>query len=89
MAKNLVEKTKTLPWLLKRVALSEYPENRGYSAELLSILLQDNREIRITFGKADGVETVLKVLSVCPLSAYLPDVTHMEAALQDQRSRRC
>ena len=41
-----------------------HDENRSYAAELLSILLQDNRPNRLELGKKDGVEIMLKVLSV-------------------------
>jgi beta-catenin-like protein 1 len=53
-----------LSWLLKRIQAKSHDENRGYAAELLSILLQDNSGNRIALGKQDGVETLLKVLSV-------------------------
>jgi beta-catenin-like protein 1 len=60
----LVSKTKMMTWLLDRVQSKTHGENRGYSAELLSILLQNNAENRRDFGKKDGVEVALKVLSV-------------------------
>jgi len=60
---QLVEKTSILPWLLNRVQLKTHDENRGYAAELLAILLQDNSKNRLEFGKQDGVEALLKVLS--------------------------
>ncbi|TFK43491.1 Catenin-beta-like protein [Crucibulum laeve] len=59
----LVAKTSFLPWLLNRIQAKEHEENRGYAAEILSILLQDNTENRMQFGKYDGVEIALKVLS--------------------------
>lgn len=59
----LVSKTKMMNWLLNRVQSKTHDENRGYSAELLSILLQNNSVIRQDFGKKDGVEIALNVLS--------------------------
>jgi beta-catenin-like protein 1 len=53
-----------MDWLLTRVQGKAHDENRGYAAELLSILLQDNQSNKVEFGKCDGVETILKVLSV-------------------------
>jgi hypothetical protein len=47
------------------VQVKKQDENRGYAAELIAILLQDNRETRTLFGKEDGVETLLTVVSVC------------------------
>lgn len=60
----LVSKTKLMNWLLNRVQSKTHDENRGYSAELLSILLQNNAANRQDFGKKDGVEIALNVLSV-------------------------
>ncbi|KAG6917898.1 hypothetical protein DXG01_000507 [Tephrocybe rancida] len=63
LSTKLVEKTSILSWLLKRIQSKTHDENRGYAAELLSILLQDNQKNRQEFGKQDGVETTLKTLS--------------------------
>ena len=49
---------------MKRVEAKAHDENRGYAAELLAILLQDNTQNRQQFGDLDGVEALLKVLSV-------------------------
>lgn len=59
----LVSKTKMMNWLLNRIQSKTHDENRGYSAELLSILLQNNAANRQDFGKKDGVEVALNVLS--------------------------
>lgn len=64
ISKTLIKKTKTLSWILNRIQNPIQDDNRGYAAELLSILLQNNRENRIAYGKDDGVEVSLKVLSV-------------------------
>lgn len=64
LSTDLVSKTKIMNWLLSRMQAKEHEENRGYAAELLSILLQDNIPNRLKFGEEDGVETVLKVLEV-------------------------
>ncbi|KAI0921129.1 hypothetical protein AcW2_006206 [Taiwanofungus camphoratus] len=63
LAPQLVQKTSILTWLLNRMQSKRHSENRGYAAELLSILLQDNRPNRLELGKKDGVEIILKVLS--------------------------
>ena len=65
-----MSKTTVLPWLLKRIEAKQHDGNRVYAAEILSILL-DNRPNRLAFGKADGVETTLKVLSVSMTPAIL------------------
>lgn len=63
LSTRLVSQTSILTWLLTRIQLKTHDENRGYAAELLSILLQNNVETRLQLGKKDGVETILKVLS--------------------------
>jgi beta-catenin-like protein 1 len=62
-----VSKTPILTWLLNRIQSKTHDENRGYAAELMSILLQNDIDNRVELGKKDGVETILKVLSVCSL----------------------
>ncbi|PCH41028.1 DUF1716-domain-containing protein [Wolfiporia cocos MD-104 SS10] len=62
-APQLVAKTSILKWILERIQSKTYDENRGYAAELLSILLQNNRPNRLELGKQDGVEALLKILS--------------------------
>ena len=71
-----MSKTAFLPWLLKRIEAKEHDENRGYAAEILSILLQDSRENRLALVKHDGVDTILRVLSVCYFEFYLFDCPH-------------
>ncbi|KAI9508932.1 DUF1716-domain-containing protein [Russula earlei] len=63
LAERLVLKTKLLPWLLNRIQSKTHDENRGYAAELLSILLQWSQLNRLELGKRDGVETLLNVAS--------------------------
>ena len=64
ISKTLVQKTKTLSWALNRIQNPVQDDNRGYAAEFLSIILQSDRENRLAYGKGDGVEVSLKVLSV-------------------------
>ncbi|KAI0320799.1 DUF1716-domain-containing protein [Amylostereum chailletii] len=63
LAERLILKTKLLPWILRRIEFNAHDENRGYAAELLSILLQGSRPNRLELGKRDGIETLLKVAS--------------------------
>ncbi|KAJ7771414.1 Catenin-beta-like protein [Mycena maculata] len=63
LSTQLVAKTSILSWLLTRIQSKTHDENRGYAAELLSILLQNNKANRLELGKKDGIETFLKVLS--------------------------
>lgn len=71
ISKALFKKTKTLSWALNRIQNPVQDDNRGYAAELLSILLQNDRENRLAYGKEDGVEVSLRVLSVSCLGHFL------------------
>ena len=64
LATTLVSKTTVMKWLLKRIQGEKHDENRSYAAELLSILLQTSVDNKADLAKHDGVETLLKVLSV-------------------------
>lgn len=63
LATALVSKTKIFSWLLNRIQSKKHDENRGYAAELISIILQNEPQNRLELGKLDGVETLLKVIS--------------------------
>ncbi|KAI0089316.1 DUF1716-domain-containing protein [Irpex rosettiformis] len=60
---QLISKTTILEWLLTRIQSKKHEENRGYAAEILSILLQNNRENRLALTKLNGVDSLLQVLS--------------------------
>lgn len=59
----LVSKTPIMKWILNRIQSKAHVENKGYAAELLSILLQNNRANRLELGNQDRVDAILKVLS--------------------------
>lgn len=86
LSTQLVSKTTILKWLLERIQNKTHEENRGYAAELISILLQNNRENRLAFGKQDGVETCLKVLSVS-ITANILQVAGLMGWGQQYRKR--
>lgn len=71
LAATVVSKTAVMQWLLKRIQGGKHDENRSYAAELLSILLQTNVDSKLALAKYDGVETLLKVLSVRSLVLIL------------------
>jgi len=71
ISKTLVKKTKTLSWALNRIQNPVQDDNRGYAAEFLSIILQSDRENRLAYGRGDGVEVSLKVLSVSYLRSFV------------------
>ena len=88
ISKTLTKKTKTLSWTLGRIQNPEQDDNRGYAAELLSILLQSDRENRLAYGKNDGVEVSLKVLSVSYFNSFLvSNNLNDRLAIQAERPR--
>ncbi|KAF8897577.1 Catenin-beta-like protein [Infundibulicybe gibba] len=63
LSTHITAKTAITTWLLDRIQAKAHDENRGYAAELLSILLQGNRENRLQLTEKNGIEILLKVLS--------------------------
>jgi beta-catenin-like protein 1 len=63
IAEKVVESTKLLTWLLKRIKVKTFDSNRQYASEMLSILLQGSQNNKIKFKDAGGVSIVLQVLS--------------------------
>jgi len=66
LAEQIVDKTRFLMWLLRRMQAETHDENRGYASELLSILLQSSRKNRLVLAKEGGVEVLLQTLAVSP-----------------------
>jgi beta-catenin-like protein 1 len=64
LSSHLVDKTALMKWLLSRIQAKTHDGNRGYVAELLVILLQNNRHNRAKFAAADGIEILLTVAAV-------------------------
>ncbi|CAO3698962.1 unnamed protein product [Rhizopus microsporus] len=65
-AENIALKTEALTWLLNRIQNKSFDANIAYASEILSILLQDSRDIRLKVGELDGVDILLRALSVRP-----------------------
>ncbi|CAA7259804.1 unnamed protein product [Cyclocybe aegerita] len=63
LSPKIVTGTGVLKWLLSRIQAKIPDENRGYAAELLSILLQDSHENKGKFTEVGGVDVLLKTLS--------------------------
>ncbi|CEG68080.1 hypothetical protein RMATCC62417_07673 [Rhizopus microsporus] len=62
-AENIALKTEALTWLLNRIQNKSFDANIAYASEILSILLQDSRDIRLKVGELDGVDILLRALS--------------------------
>jgi beta-catenin-like protein 1 len=59
-----------MKWLLDRIQVPTHDDNRGYAAELISILLQNESENRMALANLNGIEVILKVLSVSQVVIY-------------------
>ena len=65
LAVQVVNTTELLPWLLKRIAKEKtYDSNKQYASEILSILLQEEREVRLKFVELKGLDVVLEAVAV-------------------------
>ena len=64
LADQIISETTLLPWLLKRVDKKEFDSNKQYASQILAILLQQSRENVLKLGELDGMEVILKSLSV-------------------------
>ncbi|KAK6539318.1 hypothetical protein TWF694_009551 [Orbilia ellipsospora] len=65
VSERVVKETKILGWLLERIKLKESPvsQNKQYSAEILSILVQNSVENRRKLIQINGVDVLLELLS--------------------------
>ena len=52
-----------LTWLLKRVRIRQYDENKLYASEILAILLQDHTPNQSLLGNSDGIDILLQSLA--------------------------
>ncbi len=84
LAERLVLKTKLLSWLLNRTQSETHDENRSYSAELLSILLQGSQRNHLELGRKDGVEKLLNVASVCCNRNIHSEASHIHSNFVDE-----
>ncbi|KAI8094197.1 Catenin-beta-like protein [Thamnidium elegans] len=62
-AQDIALKTDILPWLLKRLQTKGFDANIAYTSEILSILLQGDRDIRLKVGELDGIDVLLRALA--------------------------
>ncbi|KAG0226884.1 hypothetical protein BGW41_004061 [Actinomortierella wolfii] len=63
LAESIVQQTKLLPWVLKRLQEKTFDSNRQYCSELLAIFLQSSSENRKKLGELDGVDILLQILA--------------------------
>ncbi|RCH81771.1 hypothetical protein CU098_002532 [Rhizopus stolonifer] len=76
-SENVALKTEALSWILNRIQSKSFDANIGYASEILSILLQENRDIRLKVGELDGVDILLRALSVKKKDASSEDESEM------------
>lgn len=64
LANQIVENTTLLPWLLSRLTVPVYDSNKQYASEVLAVLLQEERGVRMKLADLGGIEPLLLALSV-------------------------
>eukprot|EP01130_Rhizamoeba_saxonica_P017324 TRINITY_DN8364_c0_g1_i1.p1 TRINITY_DN8364_c0_g1~~TRINITY_DN8364_c0_g1_i1.p1 ORF type:complete len:539 (+),score=130.14 TRINITY_DN8364_c0_g1_i1:156-1619(+) len=60
----LSTETKILKWILDRIQATGFDNIKQYSAEILTILLLNDRNIQIKLGELDGIEILLRCCSI-------------------------
>ncbi|KAF9969932.1 hypothetical protein BGZ73_007502 [Actinomortierella ambigua] len=63
LAETMVQQTKLLPWMLKRLQEKSFDSNRQYCSELLAIFLQSSPGNRKKLGELGGIDILLQILS--------------------------
>ncbi|CAO3597117.1 unnamed protein product [Absidia cylindrospora] len=63
LAKLMTLHTRLVPWLLKRIQSKEFDSNRGYASEIISILLQQDHDVRLKFCELEAMDILLRVSS--------------------------
>ncbi|ORZ19583.1 Catenin-beta-like protein [Absidia repens] len=63
LAKRMTLDTRLAPWLLKRIQSKEFDSNRGYASEIISILLQQDHDVRLKFCELEAMDILLRVSS--------------------------
>ncbi len=70
LIQSLCDNTKILNWLIQKLSpkhrLSDkvIDDNKVFASEILSILLQNNKDNQFTFGKMGAIEELLQILAV-------------------------
>jgi hypothetical protein len=64
LANQIVEQTELLPWLLSRLTVPAYDSNKQYASEVLAVLLQEERGVRMKLADLGGIEPLLLAVSV-------------------------
>ncbi|ORX43532.1 DUF1716-domain-containing protein [Hesseltinella vesiculosa] len=63
LSKRITLDTKLPQWLLARLQTKQFDANQGYASELISILLQNDRDVRLKFCELNAVDICLRMLS--------------------------
>lgn len=53
-----------MPWLLSRLTVPAYDSNKQYASEVLAVLLQEERGVRMKLADLGGIEPLLLAVSV-------------------------
>jgi beta-catenin-like protein 1 len=64
LANQVVEQTDLLTWLLRRITVPVYDSNKQYASEVLAVLLQEERTVRLKLDELGGIEPLLQAVAV-------------------------
>ena len=64
LAEQVVAETGLMKWLVGRIQVKEFDTNTQYASQILAILLQSGREGVMKLADMEGLDVLLKVISV-------------------------
>jgi len=64
LANQVIEQTDLLTWLLRRITVPVYDSNKQYASEVLAVLLQEERSVRLKLDGLGGIEPLLQAVAV-------------------------
>ena len=64
LAEQVVSETTLMRWLSTRIGVKGFDSNTQYASQILAILLQSGREAIMQLAEMEGMDVLLKVISV-------------------------
>ena len=89
LAEQVVADTGLMKWLVGRIQVKDFDSNKQYASQILAILVQSGREGVMKLADMEGLDVLLKVVSVshtvffelCDSTAKPRDRTHGEKSI--------
>lgn len=63
LASQISKETDMIAWLLSRISFADYDSNKQYASEILAIMLQNDRSVRLELDSMAGINPILSACS--------------------------